>query len=379
MGSSIDLYVPSLPAIARFFHVPRHEVQFTIGFYMLGYAIAQLLLGTLSDSLGRRKIFVGGGTVYTLASLFAIFSSSIEMLIFYRFLQGCSIGGCGVICRAMVADCFSGLPRVKAMTFISLSWAIGPIIGPFIGGYLQEYFGWQANFAFFFLYALFTFVYALIVLPETHFDLKPIHLREIAKTVWSIVIHPQFIRWGVIASLVYAALVVFNVIAPFLIQGTLHYSAIAYGHIALLLGTGYFLGNLLNFWLVHHFNTLKIILFSLITTVCISLLLLLVGLLIQPNLYILIIPIFFLFCFCGLIYPNMMALSVSLFSKSAGTSSAVFGFWAIGGVTIMSLIASLLGITTQVPLAWFYLGIFLFCIILSCFKTSSGRGKKESS
>ena len=263
MGTTTDLYVPSLPAIGRYFGAPTYLVQFTVGLYMLGYALGQFSLGVLSDSLGRRKIIVLSCGLFTLISFLAAFSMNIGMLILCRFLQGVSMAGAGSVCRAIIADCFSGMARTKAMTYFTTSWAIGPIIGPFIGGYLQDYFNWQASFYFFGIYGLLTTVYAAICLPETHFHLAALHLGQIAKTVFGVIRHRLFLRYGLIAALLYSMLVIFNIIAPFLIQDTLHYSAIGYGHIALFLGFGYFLGGLVNVGVIHWVSAQKIILFSL--------------------------------------------------------------------------------------------------------------------
>jgi Bcr/CflA subfamily drug resistance transporter len=367
MGMSIDLYVPSLPAIGRYFHAPEHSVKLTVGLYVLGYAIAQFFLGILSDSLGRKKILVLGGFLYTLISFLAAFSINIQMLILCRALQGCAIAGAGVVIRAIVADCFTDIHRTRAMTYISTSWAIGPIIGPFIGGYLQSFFNWQASFCFFGLYGLCVFIYAALFLTETHFELAPLHFRKMGKTILQVILHSAFIRYSLIASLIYAILVVFNVIAPFFVQDILHYSAVGYGHIAFLLGFGYFLGSLTNLWIIHRFNVRKIAFFGLSAALGMALIFLLAGTLFPPNLYSLMGPVFFLFLFCGLVFPNVMAMNASLFPMSAGTSSAIFGSWVSGGVSLVAMMGSLLGTETQTPLALLYLGMCVICFVLFYF------------
>lgn len=364
MGMGIDLYVPSLPAIGRYFHAPAHFVKLTVGLYMLGYAISQFFLGILSDSLGRKKILVLGGLSYTLISFLAAFSINIQMLILCRALQGCAIAGAAVVIRAIAADCFTGIHRTRAMTYITTSWAVGPIIGPFIGGYLQSFFNWQANFYFFGIYGLFIFTYAAIFLSETHLQLAPLHFCKMAKTILQVIVHSTFIRYSLIASLIYAILVVFNVIAPFFVQETLHYSAVGYGHIAFLLGFGYFLGSLTNLWIIHHFNVIKITRFGLLAALGMALIFLLAGVFSYPNLYSLMGPVFFLFFFCALIFPNVMAMNASLFPTSAGTSSAVFGSWVTGGVSLVAIIGSLLGTETQIPLASLYLAMCIICLVL---------------
>ena len=364
MGTGIDLYVPSLPAIVRYFNTQNHFVQYTISFYVLGYAVGQIILGMLSDSFGRKKILIISGIVYTVISFLSALSPNIFCLISYRFLQGFAIAGPAVIARAIATDCFSGLALTKVMTYISICWALGPIIGPVIGGYLQYFFGWQASFYFFGIYGLLTFIYAAIVLAETNINLLPFHPVSLYQSLKEVVMHPIFLLCSLIASLIYAMLVVFNIVAPFLIQVDLKYSVIAFGHIALLLGLGYFLGNLGNRFIVHYIAPTKITLFSLIGAILSSFSMLISGIYIALNLYTLLIPTIILFIFCGFIFPNMMAISVSLFPNKAGTASAIFGSWVAGGVFIMSLIATTLNTTTQLHVSIMYLVMSLICLAI---------------
>jgi Bcr/CflA subfamily drug resistance transporter len=364
MGTGVDLYVPSLPAIAHYFHAQKHLVQLTIGLYMLGYASGQLLLGILSDSLGRKKILVMSGIMFTLISFLSVFSISITMLIICRFLQGFAIAGAAVVCRAIVTDCFSGLMRISAMTYLSTSWALGPILGPFIGGYLQHCFNWQADFYFFGIYGLLTFTYAAVVLAETNIYLVPLVPIKIRHTLNEIVTHPLFIGYSIIGSLIYSMLVVFNTIAPFIIQETLHYSAVAYGHAALFLGLGYFIGNLSNSRMIRHLKSEKIVFFSLFGTIIMAIIMVIVGLMFKLNIYIILIPTFFLFYFCGLAFPNIMTMSVGFFPDIRGTASAIFGCLVSAGVFTVTTFITFLKTETQIFMALMYLVICLISLIL---------------
>ena len=127
-GTGIDLYVPSMPMIANYFHVTTGLVQQTIGFYMLAFGIGQLMLGILSDIIGRRKIMIASALCFTITSFLAALSTNIYLLIGFRFFQGLGIGGFGVTIRAVSTDCFKDKQLVKAMTYFATSWAWGPII-----------------------------------------------------------------------------------------------------------------------------------------------------------------------------------------------------------------------------------------------------------
>lgn len=367
LGTGIDLYVPSLPAIAHYFNVSNHLVQLTIGLYLLGYAFGQASLGILSDSVGRKKILITSGILFTVISFLAAWSPNVFILIACRMLQGFTIAGAAVVCRAIATDCFSDLALTKAMTHISTSWALGPIIGPAIGGYLQHYFNWQADFYFFGIFGLFTFVFAAMTLSETHHRLVPFQGAIIYKFVKEVITNPIFLSYSILASLIYAILVVFNVIAPFLIQVNLNYSVVAYGHIALMLGFGYFLGSLSNQYIINYLTSEKIILYSILAALLMCLIMIFMGIFIQPNLFILVIPAFLLFFFCGIGYPNLMTKTASLFPSMGGTAGAIYGSFVAGSTFIMTIVATLLKTNTQTPMAILYLLMVLTCLMLFIF------------
>ncbi len=364
MGIGVDLYVPSLPAIAQFYQVGPHVVQYTIALYMLGYGVGQAFLGVVSDSFGRRKVMIASGVLYTLVCLLSTHAPNIGFLILFRILQGLAIAGLGAVCRAVATDCFAGKELTKAMTYLSSCWALGPILGPFIGGYLQYYYGWQADFYFFGIYGLIVLTYIVTVMPETNRQLQPWRLSSIFKAITTMLSHPLFLCGSLILSMVYAALVVFNVIGPFLIQTTLHYSSISYGRIALFLGLSYFLGNISNRWLIDYMNSKHIILVSMLSAFASAVTLLLVNSYLAMNLYSIIIPVFCLFYCCGLLFPNIMAKCIGLFPQYSGTASAIFGSCVAIGVSIMSSIATMLKTSSITPLATMYVITLACCLLL---------------
>lgn len=363
LGTTIDLYVPSLPAIANYFHVANYLVQLGIGLYMLGYGGGQIFFGILSDSWGRKKVLLGSAALFTLASFVTIWAPNIYVLNICRLLQGLAAAGF-TTCRAVAMDCFADLELTKAMTYISISWSLGPILGPFIGGYLQHYFNWQADFYFFGCYGTVLFLYIVLLVPETHTNLSPLHPRTVYQAIAGIIIQPIFLCYSLLLSLTYAALVIFNVVGPFLIQVVLKYSVIEYGHIALLLGFGYFMGNVLSSHLIRYFEPMRIALFGTIGGTIISLILVGLGEMIRLNLYIVVIPVFLLFTFCGITFPNVMGYALNLIRKNSGIASAVMGTLQIGGVFLLSTFAAALKTDSQMPLAIIYVGMTAGCLIL---------------
>lgn len=373
LGTGIDLYVPSLPAIAHYFNASKQAVQLTIPVYLLGYALSQAFVGVLSDSLGRKKLAILGGFFFTLASVLAIFAPNIHFLMLCRFLQGVGIAAPNVTTRAMIIDCFEGVELARMMSYLSMSWALGPIIGPVIGGYLQHFLNWRANFYFFAIYGFIAYGFAQLTLPETKLELLPLQPKKIYINFKEIITNAVFIKLTAMATLIYATMVVFNAIAPFLIQVGLGYTPIEYGHIALAMGTVYFLGNLLNRVLISYLSIKTIIFWGNFFALLMTLLILLLGVLFSPNLYILFFPALGFFFFSGLVFPSIITGTATLFPHIAGMMSSIYGSAVCFGVFFISGLSTLLKTNTQVPLGIMYSIMLVFCLLLS-----SGLQKRRS-
>lgn len=364
MGVNIDLYVPALPTIANYFNAPIYLAQFTVAAYVFAYGTGQLFFGILSDCIGRRKIIVVCLGVYAVISLGASIATNIYLIICFRFAQGLCLAGAVVTIRAIVKDVFTGLEFAKTINNISMSWALGPIVGPFIGGYLQHLFNWQADFYFFSAYGAFVFAAALIALPETLHNSLKMRPANIFATLKTIVTHHVFMLASLIGMLLYAILVLFNVISPFYIQNILHYSPVVYGNIALLMGLSYFIGNGINRMLIAYLCPRYIVNVALCFALLFSIVMLACGIVAKPNIYFYIVPASLLFTATGIIFPNIVAKFSVLFEKGAGTAGAVAGAIAAGGVAVISAMITTAKTTTATPLAGIYFVIAFCCVCL---------------
>lgn len=364
LGIGIDLYVPSLPAISLYFHAATHLVQWTITSYMLGYGVSQLFWGAASDHFGRRPILLISLSFYFLMTISTLFANSIEIFILARLLQGVALGGIGSVCRAVVTDSFTEKDLISAMSSLSASWAMGPIIGPFIGGYLQHYFNWQANFVFYATYALLLLFYIYFLVPETLRTPSPKSIPHLLHQYRSVLVDSTFIRVTVGLSFMYSILVLFNIVGPFLIQSTLHYSAVIYGYVALMMGFAYFLGNVVNRFLMNFFDGHIIIwrgLFCAILSVIVAIVL---SLFFKASLFIIVTPIFFLFMFMGMVFPNQMSEILGKFSHIGGIASSIYGSVAVTIVSLITMIGSSLSTQTQFALLLTYFILLLFVVLL---------------
>lgn len=363
-GIGIDIYSPSLPAIVSYFHTNISLVKLTIPVYLISYGIGHLILGTLSDSLGRKKILIVMVILFILTCIYITFLHNIHLLLFIRMLQGFAVAGPGVIFKSLLTDSFQGKQLQKIIAYNSIVWSLGPIIAPFIGGYLQFYFGWWASFYFLAIYGTMVLLIALFFLPETNKNPVAFNVVTIAKNYRTIVSNKFFMVGLIGVAITYSVLVIFNIIGPFLIQDVMHYSAVDYGHIALLLGIFGFMGPLSNRLLINVYSRDKIILSTIGCALFISLLMIIMAEFWQLNLVILLIPVGLIFYLAAMSNPNFAGLCLSQFPEMAGSASALMGFLFMTVTFIITSLASLLKSSSEVPLAIAYGILMAVCLLI---------------
>lgn len=145
------MIVPSLPAMARDLAARESVVALAVSGYMVLSAVFQLVLGPVSDRLGRRPVILAAMGLYLAASLGCLLAPDIATLLVCRMLQGAVVAGT-VVSSAVVRDLFSARDAAGKLGAISSAMAVAPMLGPVLGGFLDERFGWRAVFG---LYSMF--------------------------------------------------------------------------------------------------------------------------------------------------------------------------------------------------------------------------------
>jgi len=179
---AIDTYLPAFPALESNFQATSLQLQQSLTFYLLPYAIMTLWHGAISDSIGRIAAIKWGLGVFVVASIGCAFAPNIETLWFFRALQGLSGGAGNVVARAMVRDLFAGPQAQRVMATVQMLFGIAPAVAPIIGGLLLGV-HWQAIFVFLALYAAISLWAAVHYLPETMPAEKrlPLSARQVIK------------------------------------------------------------------------------------------------------------------------------------------------------------------------------------------------------
>ena len=143
---TIDLYLPTLPAIARDYGTSAAAVQLTLSTFFVGMALGQLFFGPLSDRIGRRPTILIGCAVYVAASLFCALAPTIEALVAGRFFQALGCCAAMVTCRAIVRDRYDHRDSARIFSLLMLVLAIAPLLAPTVGGWIAAAAGWHAVF-----------------------------------------------------------------------------------------------------------------------------------------------------------------------------------------------------------------------------------------
>lgn len=142
---SLTMFLPSLANIATDLKADYALVNLSIAGYAASTAILQLIMGPLSDRYGRRPVLIGSVVIFIGASLGCLFAQDIWTFLVFRMIQGAIISG-WVISTAIVRDMKSTQDAASLLGYISMAMAVAPMLGPMIGGFLDDVFGWRASF-----------------------------------------------------------------------------------------------------------------------------------------------------------------------------------------------------------------------------------------
>jgi len=143
---SLNIFLPSLPGMARHFGVEYGLMQLAVSAYLAFSAVAQFVVGPISDRFGRRPVLLAVVAIFTLASFIALFAPNAEAFLAARFVQAV-IATAFVLSRAAVRDMVPGPAAASMIGYVTMGMSLVPMVGPAVGGLLDGIFGWQANFA----------------------------------------------------------------------------------------------------------------------------------------------------------------------------------------------------------------------------------------
>lgn len=350
-GFATDVYLPSLPAMAKDLHVSASAVQLTLVFFMFSLGVSQIFIGSILDSFGRFKINIASLAVFSLASFVIALVPDIYVIYAMRVIQGIAIAFIVIAKRAYFVDLFKGDKLKSYISLFSIIWASAPIIAPFLGGYLEHSFGWKSNFYFLGLLSFLILLLELRYSGETIKETHPFKLKSISETYSNMLKSADFTLGFVILGITFAIVIMFNLSSPFIIERIFGYSAITTGYSALLSGLSVMVGGITAKSLIKKPLAKKV--GTAITIQLVLVLLMIFTASLESNIYTLVAFTMGLNICGGFIYNIVLGYCLSRFSKNAGVASGLTG----GGAYMVSALLSYSFVNIYAVKSQFLLGL----------------------
>ena len=322
-----DLYLPALPAIIDEFGVSEAQGQLTLSLFMLGIATGQLFFGPLSDFYGRLPVVTAGTIFFIATSLGCALASSMEFMWTARLLQGVAASSGPVIARAMVRDRYHGNRAAQIMSMLGAAMAVVPLIAPTIGAWVLVWFNWRATYI-----SLAIFAFLVLVGIRQFEESAPaigegnIGIGRVFRLFSQCLSNRQFLGYQLCGTASYSAILAYLSTVAFFMRDVFELPAQYFGFAFGLTVAGYMLGALICSRLVMRLGTNNTLAIGMLITMVASVSQWLGTIADTLPIETLAMSSFGIFFGIGLTSANASMGAVSLFPKTAGAASAVFGF-----------------------------------------------------
>lgn len=401
---SIDENAASFPHMLHLAGASVPLMQLSITVYMIAFAISQMCCGYCSDRLGRRPTLLLNTPIYLVGTVIAILAQGITSLLIGRFLQGLGVGALALTGPALMGDCFEGDALTRVSSYYSTVYAFIPISAPVLGGFIQEYLGWRANFGLMLLLGLVIYGIFVKFLPETRprqpreserseqlgqlGQLGPskqlgeleqpreprqsaISLKQAYAHYREVLTHRHYLMAAICLPLIWSTFVVFSMMAPFILQNTLGYRPSEFGLIALFVGLGFFIGNVINTQLNQRYRSKQIVYAGFFIMLIASLTLWIIALLDAVSGFTLILPTFVMMMGAGFCFPHGYADAVSAIPKHAGIAGALIGSIILVGAVLITTVVTQLHAHSTLAMASVFVALCLLYGIIYHIKNRS--------
>ncbi len=325
---STDLYLPALPGMTADFATDVARVQLTLSVFLVGFAVAQIFYGPLSDRYGRRPMMLFGLVLYLVSSLACMLAPSVDALILARFFQ--ALGACAgpVLGRAIVRDVYGPVQAARVLAYISGAMAVAPMIGPLLGGWLTVWFGWRANFAALSLFSAVQVVVVFRLLGESnaHKDPQAIRPGRMLGNFAVLLSSRSYFGYLLCVSFGYAALFSFISGSSFVLIGLHGLSPQMFGASFGFVVTGYIVGTLLTARHTLKMGPARMVGMGALLGVAAGTSMAGLALAGVHSVWAILLPMYVCMVATGLVMPNAIGGALAPYPKMAGAASALMGF-----------------------------------------------------
>lgn len=360
----MNIFLPSLPNMTAYFQTEYWLMQLSVAVYLAVNAVLQLVIGPISDKMGRRPVILWGIAGFCLATLGCIYAPDIYTFLGFRMAQAVIVTAM-VLSRAVVRDCVPQDQAASMIGYVTMGMAVVPMIGPAFGGVLDQYFGWQANFWLLLILGLGLFWLTWSDLGETA-AVSGLTLRQQFAQYPELLTSPRFWGYATASAMSSGAFFAYLGGAPYVGTEVFGMSPAVLGFFFGAPTIGYFLGNFISGRYSARIGVNRMVLvgtFINCTGIVLSMLVFWLGFGTEWT-------FFGFMTFVGLgngmTIPNATAGMLSVRPHLAGTASGLGGSIMLGGGAALSALAGALLVpgTGAWPLLWIMLATAV-CAILA--------------
>ena len=376
-GFATDIYIPSLPNMGRALHTGSLQIQLTLTLFLISYGLSQIFIGSVLDSFGRYRFSTWAIAIFTLASLSIALTGNIYLVYIMRIIQGITVAIIVVAKRAFFIDQYEGSRLQNYVSLFTIIWSAGPILAPFLGGFLEKIFGWNANFYFLAAYGAIFTVLELIFSGETLRFRSAFEFKKITGVYLQMFKTTDFTLGLLMLCLAYSMVMVYNMTGAYIIEHQFEMSPVIAGNASLMMGLAWMAGGMLGKMLIKRPFFNKLLINS-------GLQLFFVGSMIVSQhwltgLYSLIFFAFLIHVGAGFTYNNYFTFCLSQFPKNAGVAGGLTG----GSVYIILSLITYFVISFIPPkdegnLAYSYLVIIVPSFILMWYIKKNGSSRLDT-
>ena len=337
---TMNIFLPSLPGMAAWFGVPYALMQLSVALYLALSAVLQIVIGPISDRYGRRKVLLGSLVLFLIATVGTLLAPNATVFLVFRMAQAVIAAGM-VLSRAVVRDMVPDAQAASMIGYVTMGMSIVPMIGPVIGGVLEEAIGWQANFGLLLILGLATLWLTWADLGETA-TIRPVTLGQQVRQ------YPQLLRsqrfWGYALCAGFASGSFFAYLggAPYVGTEVFNLSASGVGALFALTAIGYAAGNFVAGRFSVRIGMNRMVFLGALVTLGGLATLAAVTLAGVHSAYVFFGFTTFVGLGNGMTLPNANAGMLSIKPELAGTASGLGGAIMIGGGAALAALAGVL-------------------------------------
>jgi DHA1 family bicyclomycin/chloramphenicol resistance-like MFS transporter len=357
---ALNVLAPATPGLARTLGTDYATIQLTLTLYLVTVAVTQLVVGPISDRIGRRPCILAGLALFGIGSLLGALADGIGMLLLARIVQAAGGGTCFALARAVVRDTASKDESASLIGYITMAMVVSPMIAPLVGGFLDARFGWRSIFLAILAMTACVAVAALRSLHETAFRDPDSSIASLFRGYPDLIRDRRFLGYTLALSSTSATFFGFIAGAPYVVVEVMGRSPDVYAFWFLVSAVTYMVGNYLSgrFGMTLGSERLaRIGLYLSMVSVTAELLVLAVLPWTPATLF---IPLMLNGLGNGMTIPGGTAAALSVRPELAGTAAGLVGATQLGiGAAATILIGHFVTIWPQ-SLAW---NLFLFVLL----------------